>query len=256
MIINGLKLLAIPIPRDCTMTCIAADDVKDYLKKYTSQSLMENLERCEKSEQQMYLLMECVVASANNAVYASTQKIKYENVSWSGHYKNCSYWAIQRYGLLAAKLLGRLNRKSATDLRCNRLWSLLDTTYQSVITEESDFRKRIYVDSPCFSDICKLINKKNIVIGRGVIAVAGHIEVCDDEYGCPSYARAWKIVDKNGSKRLVGKFEITMAIFTKIHGRQPTKQEILASEQDIKFWWSSPYEPYMTVEDRFEYYSK
>lgn len=240
------------------MTSTPAVDIKDYLNSYTFQSLMIKLGRCVKSEQQMFLLMECVVASANNAVYASTQKIRYDlpYISVSDNYQNCSYWAIQRYGLYAAKLLGRLNRKSRVDLKSNRLWSLLDKTYQSVINEESDYRKRIYVDSPSFTDICQLVNKKNTVISREVIAIAGHAEVYEDDYGCPSSVRKWRIIDDTGTRRLVGKFEITMAIFTKIHGRRPTRNEILDGKEDIKFWWGSHYEPCITIEERLEYYSQ
>jgi hypothetical protein len=223
-----------------------------YLNKYQLDILKREFEACKSDEKMNFLLMTCVLATANNDVYAATQKIPTIKLTELMPQPNCQYWSIQRYGLEAARMLGRLLRKSNDDITQSRLWKLVDKAYQSEILQKREFNRRKVVGLPTYQQVCSMIDNRNTIISNGFTAVAGGSIEADDDYGCLTYFTRWRVKQENvASVTLVdSKYQLSMHFFRLLHSREPFEYEVKEAAKFLDSWWSHHLEPSMNIHEK------
>lgn len=169
----------------------------DYLERFSPSHLNRHTELGSDEDAANWLLMQCVVATANIEIHESVLGIpdcsrENENV--------CPYWKIQRYGLKASKLLGRLIRNKDIDIKSNPLWDLICGAYQSTCSEEMEFMRINEVPYPFFDAIEEAVYRDNIIVTLGVKFTPGDASEGVDDYGNPAWYTKWT-AEKDGLKR-------------------------------------------------------
>jgi hypothetical protein len=231
---------------------IGKDNALGYLDQYKLSKLNLTFWECESSERLDFLLMACVLSSANNDVYALTQIIPALSVSESMKEPQCAYWSIQRYGLAASRMLGRLLRRSEVDITQSRLWKLVDKTYQSEILEKREFKRRKDVGLLSYQQICHMIEKRNTIIACQFAAIAGGSVESDDDYGCVTYYTRWRVKQRNGSSEtlVISSYLLSLYLFRLMHFREPSENELKEAASFLDYWWSHPLEPFMNTQEK------
>lgn len=204
----------------------------NYLERFSPSHLNRYTELGSDEDAANWLLMQCVVATANIEIHESVLGIpgfhwinEDAHPYWKTHQyvvatpnteihesdlaipdfhwineNNCPYWKIQRYGLKASKLLGRLVRNKDIDIKSNPLWKLLSRTYQSCFVEEMEFGRINKILYPFYDLINEAVLRDNVIVTLGVTFTPGDASEGVDDYGNPAWYTKWT-AEKDGVKR-------------------------------------------------------
>lgn len=168
-----------------------------YLNRFSTLHLKKCCEQKADVEAANWLLMQCVIATANIEIHESVLGIPEH--SWENE-DTCPYWKIQRYGLQASRLLGRLVRNKDIDIKSNPLWKLLSRTYQSCFVEEMEFGRINKILYPFYDLINEAVLRDNVIVTLGVTFTPGDASEGVDDYGNPAWYTKWT-AEKDGVKR-------------------------------------------------------
>ena len=219
--------------------------MNNYLTAYTPRALEEAFSECKPESRVFWLLMQCVVASANNMVYRDTQAVP-KCPSWHADESRCAYWCIQRYGLYASRKLGRILRKSDIDITAMGLWEMLDDAYRSECLRERNRGRRVHIDKPSFMDICEAIEVENTLISPHLTLIAGGAEEGTDDYGLPAWYTRWNVLrpDLPTITLIEDSLSIAKRVFEMVHGEAPSKTDLKKAAEHVSFsyWFSHPYD--------------
>ncbi|MDI5832525.1 hypothetical protein OCF84_21605 (plasmid) [Shewanella xiamenensis] len=181
------------------MAQVAYPKGREYLARYqvgtlTATELIGSKPSLEtKDDVVRHLIWICVIASANNKIYEET--LGFNAVNWDEENTD-PYWAIQRWGLHNARLLGSFIQENKMSLPTGPLWQLVQEPYPSVCREAYEFNREVLLDVYDPTVLMMAIKNENtIVIGERHRFVSMGWCLCDNEYGVEGGGTEWVAYD-------------------------------------------------------------
>ena len=196
-----------------------------YQDKYQFKNVLENIKNSSPGEAIDKLISTVVMASANcrayEGVHGGEQSVSYDQES------NHPYWSIQRMGLYSSKKLGLMLNQQKLPVR-TMYWDLFSPTYQSVISQYWEKRRRVYNDTPTLDEIVNAISKRNTLITQRDIFIYSRSDESQDDYGVPAWYSIYKHFEKrHGRSKALhdSTWNMSLVIFETLYDRSPRESD-------------------------------
>lgn len=181
-----------------------------------------------------WLLMECVIATANIEIHESVLgKPKYPGYSRLDE-ESCPYWRVQRYGLYASRRLGEHLSGSDVDITQNSLWKLVCGAYQNQCLECRERGRKVTFDDPTFAQLFLVFCRGNLLEANGIRFIPGEDSEGTDDYGQPAWYTEWTAISASEESTLHdGRMSLCFWAFELLYSRKPTATELNDAEKSL-----------------------
>lgn len=203
-----------------------------YLNEYDLGGLRLKADAYHGDDKIYWLLLQCIKATANNEIYIDTLGYPGDPIEGKLH----PYWTIQRYGLEAASLVGKISQGRTLSSEFLYLVNTLSDAYKNRILNGCNFRQRVYMESPSLNEICQAIFNKNTLISGGTAFIPFKSVEADDDYGQVVYRWLWKKVTQTKIETLsASPLDLIMDVYFHLHDRKPSDMELQGAQEHLKW---------------------
>lgn len=204
-----------------------------YLNEYDLDGLRLKADAYHGDDKIYWLLLQCIKATANNEIYIDTLGYPGDPIEGKPH----PYWTIQRYGLEAASLVGKISQGRTLSSEFLYLVNTLSDAYKNRILNGCNFRQRVYMKNPSLNEICQAISNKNTLISGGTAFIPFKSIEADDDYGQVIYRWLWKKVAQAKIETIsASPFDLIMDVYFHLHGKRPSEIELHGAQEHLKWY--------------------